>query len=70
MWLASHMDIRSVWIFHALYSKLLRRIPRHRAVVARVLGERLADCATNATGLAEVCLGIWAFTGWHRMVFR
>jgi uncharacterized membrane protein YphA (DoxX/SURF4 family) len=55
--------IGCVWIFHGLYSKLLRGIPRHRAIVARVLGERHADLATNAIGLAEITLGIWTLTG-------
>jgi uncharacterized membrane protein YphA (DoxX/SURF4 family) len=59
--------IGCVWIFHGLYSKLLRGIPRHRAIVARVLGERHADLATNAIGLAEITLGIWTLTGWQRI---
>mgnify|MGYP003383186007 CR=1 FL=1 len=59
--------IGGIWIFHGLYSKLLRGIPRHRQIVARVLGERHADLATNLVGLAEVALGIWTLTGWHRV---
>lgn len=59
--------IGCVWIFHGLYSKLLRGIPRHREIVARVLGDRHADLATNAIGLAEITLGIWALTGWQRV---
>jgi DoxX-like family len=68
MLIAAQFLIGSVWIFHGLYSKLLRGIPRHRAIVARVLGERHADLATNAIGIAEICLGVWAWTGWQRMV--
>jgi DoxX-like family len=67
MWLAAQVAIGSVWIFHGLYSKLLRRIPRHRAIVARVFGERHADLATNLIGIGEICLGLWAFTGWQRV---
>jgi DoxX-like family len=67
IWILAQILIGSVWIFHGLYSKLLRGIPRHRAIVARVLGERHADRATNVIGIAEICLGIWALTGWQRV---
>jgi uncharacterized membrane protein YphA (DoxX/SURF4 family) len=59
--------IGGIWIFHGLYSKLLRGIPRHRQIVARVLGEKHADLATNLIGFAEVVLGVWTLTGWHRV---
>jgi uncharacterized membrane protein YphA (DoxX/SURF4 family) len=65
--MAAQFLIGGVWIFHGLYSKLLRRIPRHRAIVARILGEHHADLATNAIGIAEICLGIWVMTGWQRV---
>jgi hypothetical protein len=45
-----------------LYSKLLGGIPRHKAIVARILGEDLAGPATMAVGVAEVLLGCWAFS--------
>jgi hypothetical protein len=67
MLLAFQILIGAVWIFHGLYSKLLRGIPRHRAIVARVLGEARADLATNVIGVGEVLLGIWALTGWQRV---
>ena len=57
--------IGSVWVFHGLYSKLLDGIPRHREIVARVLGEDLAGPATVAIGVSEILLGCWAFS--HRM---
>jgi hypothetical protein len=47
-----------------LYSKILGGIPRHRMIVARVLGEDWAQAATLAVGICEILLGIWAFT--HR----
>lgn len=59
--------IGSVWIFHGLYSKILRGIPRHRAIVARVLGERHADLATTVIGVGEIILGLWVFSGWQRV---
>ena len=67
MLLAAQILIGSVWIFHGLYSKLLRGIPRHRAIVARLLGEARADVATNVIGVGEILLGVWVFTGWQRI---
>lgn len=51
-------------MFHGLYSKLLDGIPRHRLIVARVLGDDLAVVATRAVGAGEILLGMWAFS--HR----
>lgn len=63
--LALRILIGSVWVFHGLYSNLLDGIPRHREIVARVLGEDLAGPATVAVGISEILLGCWAFL--HRM---
>ncbi len=57
--------IGSVWVFHGLYSKILNRIPRHQAIVARILGERFARPATKLIGGGEILLGVWVFTGWQ-----
>lgn len=64
---AAQMLIGIVWVFHGLYSKLLDGIPRHRQIVARVLGEKHAGLAVKAIGLGEVALGVWAFSGAERV---
>jgi hypothetical protein len=58
--------ISSVWIFHGLYSKLLNGVPRHRAIVGRVLGEEWAVPVTIIVGILEVTLGLWALSRWRR----
>ena len=63
--LAAQIVIGSVWVFHGLYSKLLNGIPRHRLIVAKILGAGNAGAYTKGIGLLEVLLGVWAFTGWH-----
>ena len=63
--LALRILVGSVWVFHGLYSKLLDGIPRHRLIVARVLGDEIAAVATVGVGVLEILLGIWAFT--HRL---
>lgn len=58
--------IASVWIFHGLYSKLLDGIPRHKMIVARILGDSAADIAVIAIGLLEILLGCWILSGRYR----
>lgn len=55
--------IGAVWVFHGLYSKILNRLPRHRLIVARILGERHATWLTRLIGCGEVLLGVWVFSG-------
>ena len=68
LWLLAQGLIGAVWIFHGLYSKLLNGIPRHRQIIARILGEHRAPLATIVIGVGEIALGIWALTGWHRVL--
>lgn len=60
------VGIASVWLFHGLYSKIFHGIPRHRQIVARVLGEGLADPLTIVIGSLEAILGIWILSGRRR----
>ncbi|HSH38475.1 MAG TPA: DoxX-like family protein [Chthoniobacterales bacterium] len=55
--------IGAVWVFHGLYSKLLNGFPRHREIVARVVGEELATPVTKLVGAGEVLLGLWTWSG-------
>ena len=63
--IAAQFVIGSVWIFHGFYSKILNGIPRHRLIVAKILGGANAGLFTTVIGLLEVLLGLWAFTGWQ-----
>ena len=58
--------IAGVWIFHGLYSKVLAGIPRHRSIVAAILGERFADVAVILIGILEILLGLWILSGIRR----
>ena len=66
--LAAQGLIGAVWIFHGLYSKLLNGIPRHRQIIGRILGESRASTATVVIGLGEIAVGIWALSGWQRVL--
>lgn len=63
--LALQWLIGGVWIFHGLYSKLLNGIPRHRQIIERILGARMAPIATITIGLGEIALGAWAISAWQ-----
>lgn len=58
--------IGSVWVFHGLYSKLLNGVPRHRKIVARVVGEELATPVTKLVRVGDVFLGLWTWSGCAR----
>ncbi len=60
--------IGAVWVFHGLYSKLLNGFPRHREIVARVVGEELATPVTKLIGAGEVLVGLWTWSGRARKV--
>jgi len=58
-------SIASVWLVFGLGAKVLGLVPRHRKIVARVLGDDLARPATVAVGLGETALGLWVLSARH-----
>lgn len=59
---ALNIAIAFVWLFNGICCKLLNLEPRHRAIVARVLGEDTAAWATPAIGALEVLMGAWVLS--------
>ncbi len=55
--------IAAVWFVNGLYCKVLGFVPRHRAIVARILGESHADLITKLIGFAELCMVVWILSG-------
>lgn len=58
-----HVLISLVWFINGLYCKVLNFVPRHREIVARILGSGQAKELTIGIGLLEILLGIWILTG-------
>src|SRR4051794_33056931 len=52
-----------VWLLNGLFCKVMDMVPRHRAIVARVLGEDISHFATKAIGGSEILICIWILTG-------
>ena len=53
-----------VWFANGLGCKVLDLVPRHRAIVGRILGESHALMLTRTIGLAEIVMGLWIFSQW------
>src|SRR2546423_13756860 len=52
-----------VWFIFGMIFKALNVIPRHREIVAHVLGSEIAPLVTVLIGLAETTIGIWFLIG-------
>ena len=55
----------SVWLFLGLWCKILNRVPRHRAIVGRILGEEHAQVLTFMIGFGEVAIAAWILSGYQ-----
>lgn len=53
-----------VWCVNGLACKVLDLAPRHRAIVARILGDEHALLLTRMIGIGEIALGLWILSGW------
>ena len=66
-WLKWHLLLRylmaAVWLVNGLYCKVLHLVPRHEAIVARILGPAHAGLLTRLIGLAEIGLALWVLSG-------
>ncbi len=55
--------IAAVWMVNGLFCKVLGMVPRHRQIVARILGPGYAGVFTRAIGFAEIAMAIWILSG-------
>lgn len=58
------IGIALVWLVFGLAFKALNAMPRHRRIVARVVGERAAGAVTTCVAVGEIGLGVWMLSGW------
>lgn len=57
-----------VWLVNGLYCKVMNSVPRHQAIVARILGDEHAALLTKLIGFAEICMAIWIVSRyWARL---
>ncbi len=58
-------SIAAVWIVFGVWFKLLGMVPRHRLIVATIVGEAAATPVTQLVGLAETALAVWIVAGMY-----
>ncbi|QKG56730.1 hypothetical protein GKZ68_08910 [Hymenobacter sp. BRD128] len=58
--------IALVWLANGLLGKVLNLVPRHAAIVARILGPAYAGPLTRLIGLAEIGMAVWLLSGIRR----
>jgi uncharacterized membrane protein YphA (DoxX/SURF4 family) len=52
-----------VWVVFGTVFKVMGTVPRHREIVAAILGTELAPLLIVLIGLAETALGLWFLIG-------
>lgn len=63
--IAIRIGTAAVWLVFGVVFKILDLVPRHRLIVASVLGEEMARPATLLIGLGEAALGLWILSGFR-----
>jgi hypothetical protein len=53
----------SVWLLFGLLFKALDAVPRHRKIVARVVGDARSGPVLWLVALTEITLGVWMLVG-------
>ncbi|WP_299107409.1 DoxX-like family protein [uncultured Tenacibaculum sp.] len=51
--------ITIVWLINGLFCKILNLVPRHEAIVSRILGDNYSRELTVAIGVLEVIMVLW-----------
>ncbi|GAA4022529.1 hypothetical protein GCM10022409_02840 [Hymenobacter glaciei] len=55
--------IALVWLANGLLCKVLLLVPRHAAIVARILGPTHATTLTRLIGVGEIGMAVWVLSG-------
>jgi len=55
--------VAAVWLVNGLFCKVLNLVPRHRQIVARIIGDSHAAALTRAIGFAEIAMAVWILSG-------
>jgi len=55
--------IATVWLVNGLFCKVLDLVPRHQAIIGRILGDQYASIFTKAIGISEIIMATWILSG-------
>jgi hypothetical protein len=53
----------AVWLVNGVWCKIMDGVPRHREIVARILGEDDSLLLTRLIGTGEVVMALWILSG-------
>ena len=53
----------AVWLVNGVWCKIFDGVPRHREIVARILGEEHSLLLTRMIGFGEVMMALWILSG-------
>jgi hypothetical protein len=56
------IGIAFVWLINGLYCKVMGAVPRHEAIVARILGEEYGGILTRMIGVLEIMMCVWVLS--------
>lgn len=56
------LGIALVWLVNGLVCKLWHLVPRHEAIVARILGDAQAVWLTRSIGVLEIGMAVWVLS--------
>jgi uncharacterized membrane protein YphA (DoxX/SURF4 family) len=59
----ARVAVAFVWLVFGIAFKLLRGLPRHERIVARILGDAVAPLLTRFIGVGETLVGLWMLSG-------
>jgi uncharacterized membrane protein YphA (DoxX/SURF4 family) len=60
---ALRIGTAAVWLIFGVVFKMLGLVPRHRLIVASVVGDAAAGPVTVLVGAAEAAMGLWILSG-------
>lgn len=63
--IAIRIGTAAVWFTFGVVFKIFGVVPRHRLIVASILGEDIARPATMLIGVGEAVIGIWILSGFR-----
>jgi len=55
--------VAAVWFANGLFCKVLNLVPRHQAIVARIIGDAHASVLTRIIGVSEMAMAVWVLSG-------
>lgn len=58
-----NIGVSLVWLINGLFCKVLNLVPRHREIVATILGEDHASLFTKMIGAGEILVAVWILSG-------